>query len=167
VLLNDGLGRFSFQPLPRLAQAAPAFGIALEDMDGDGHLDLLLAQNFYSPQPETGRMDGGLGLMLRGRGDGSFAPLWPDESGLVVVGDAKALVVVDFTGRLAGCVRRRRRRGQAFQNSAPAKDRRFTVNCGHPGNRTGIGARMKLLLTVARRESPRFRQEPFSQSART
>ena len=62
----------------------------------DGKLDLYLAQNFFSPQPETGRMDGGLSLLLRGNGDGSFTPVWPNESGLVVPGDAKGLVVIDL-----------------------------------------------------------------------
>jgi hypothetical protein len=60
VLLNDGQAHFVFRPLPRLAQAAPAFGVVLTDVDADGHNDLLLAQNFFGPQPETGRMDGGL-----------------------------------------------------------------------------------------------------------
>src|SRR6185369_8744905 len=92
-LLNDGMGHFTFRALPRLAQVAPAFGVALTDVDGDGKLDLCLAQNFLGPQPETGRMDGGLSLLLRGNGDGSFTPVWPNESSLVVPGDAKGLIV--------------------------------------------------------------------------
>ena len=56
VLLNDGNGQFSFQKLPRIAQVAPCFGIVIEDMNGDSFPDLLLAQNFYQTQVETGRM---------------------------------------------------------------------------------------------------------------
>ncbi len=96
VLLNDGKGRFTFKPLPRLAQAAPCFGAVLTDVDYDGHTDLVLAQNFYSPQPETGHMDGGVGLLLHGRGDGTFDPVWPNASGVVVSGDATALISIDL-----------------------------------------------------------------------
>ena len=49
VLMNDGGGRFTFSPLPRLAQASPACGIAVIDSNGDGNLDLFLAQNFFGP----------------------------------------------------------------------------------------------------------------------
>ena len=58
---------FSFAALPVLAQIAPAFGVQAADFDGDGHLDLAVAQNFFSPQRETGRMDGGLSRPAWGR----------------------------------------------------------------------------------------------------
>ena len=54
------------------------------DVNGDGHLDLYLVQNFYGPQRETGRMDGGVSLLLLGDGRGAWQPVWPSESGLVV-----------------------------------------------------------------------------------
>ena len=54
-----------------------------------------MVQNFFSPQAETGRMDGGLSCLLLGDGHGHFEPVWPDESGLVVPFDAKSLVVAD------------------------------------------------------------------------
>ena len=38
-------------------------------------------------------MDGGLSLLLKGQGDGTFRCVWPDRSGLVVPGDAKSLVI--------------------------------------------------------------------------
>ncbi len=95
LLLNDGKGRFSFRPLPRLAQVSAVFGLAFSDFNADGNMDLALAQNFYSPQPETGNIDGGLGLILRGEGDGSFQPLRVDQSGFLLPGDAKALALTD------------------------------------------------------------------------
>jgi len=61
-------------------------------------MDLAMSQNFYSPQPETGNVDGGLGMALRGLGDGSFEPLRVDQSGLLLPGDAKALSLTDLNG---------------------------------------------------------------------
>jgi hypothetical protein len=66
VLVNDGDGRFQFVPLPTLAQASPGFGVVLTEVNGDGFADVYMVQNFFSPQLETGRMDGGLSLLLTG-----------------------------------------------------------------------------------------------------
>jgi hypothetical protein len=98
ILRNDGKGRFTFAPLPRLAQFAPGFGVVLTDLNEDGHPDIFMAQNFWSPQPETGRMDGGLSLVLLGSKDGEFRELWPAESGVVIPRDAKSLVEGEFFG---------------------------------------------------------------------
>lgn len=105
-LLNDGQGRFEMIALPRAAQLAPIFDLAISDLDGDGVLDLFLGQNFFTPQRETGPMDGGLGVVAIGNGDGSFETLRPDEAGIAIVGDAKAVVVRDFDrdGRNDVCV---------------------------------------------------------------
>ncbi|MDB4759450.1 CRTAC1 family protein [Akkermansiaceae bacterium] len=77
---------------PALAQASPSFGLQFCDANTDGFPDLYLVQNFFGPQPETGRMHSGLSLLLTGKGDGEFVPVWPEESGLIVSGDAKGLV---------------------------------------------------------------------------
>ncbi len=73
VLTNDGKGHFNFVALPSLAQAAPSFGVQLSDFNADGNCDILLAQNFFGPQRETGRMDGGLGMLLLGAVTGRFS----------------------------------------------------------------------------------------------
>lgn len=99
VLINkstSGKILFEFKPLPRLAQASPIFGSHLVDVDADGNLDLLVAQNFYGPQRETGYMDGGLGLLLKGDGKGDFVPVPAAESGIVIPRDATSLTVTDL-----------------------------------------------------------------------
>ena len=88
--------RFTFTPLPALSQIAPAFGTAAADIDSDGLTDLILAQNFYGPQRETGRMDGGLSLVLKGAGNRQFRALWPAESGIIVPEDAKTVSLIDI-----------------------------------------------------------------------
>ena len=98
IFINDGKGKFDFRPLPRIAQVFPVFAIALEDFTGDRNSDLFLIGNSNSPQRETGNMDGGVSLLLEGDGRGQFVPVWPDESGLVIPGDAKGLAVTDLNG---------------------------------------------------------------------
>jgi hypothetical protein len=98
VLINDGQGRFSFEPLPRLVQISPGFGVVLEDVNGDGNADLVVAQNSFGPRHETGAFDGGLGQLLTGNGDGTFDPVWPLESGVIIPGDAKGLAATDIDG---------------------------------------------------------------------
>ena len=98
VLINEGHFRFRFEPLPALAQIAPSLGVDVADVNQDGNLDIVMAQNFYGPQSSTGRMDGGVGLLLLGDGHGKFEPVWPDQSGIVVPSDARKVRILDLNG---------------------------------------------------------------------
>ena len=95
-LINDGKGNFRFEPFPTLAQVAPVFGISTLDANNDGIADVILAQNFFGPQAETGRFDGGVSLLLLGAGDGTFRTVPAHESGIVIPGDATATTLVDL-----------------------------------------------------------------------
>lgn len=95
VFVNDGSGTFSFSPLQGIAQGSASFGVALFDCNNDGHTDLVLAQNDFSPQRETGRIDGGLGLLMLGDSAGHFTPVMPAVSGIVLPGDSKSLLRSD------------------------------------------------------------------------
>ena len=96
LLINDGSGKLDFRPLPRIAQISPIFGMVIEDLDADGHLDLALAGNFYHPQWETGPYDGSIGVLLRGDGAGQFTPLDPLVSGVLLPGDLRGLATIDL-----------------------------------------------------------------------
>ena len=153
VLINDGYGQFTWQPLPRMAQIAPSFGVSLCDFDADGFLDIALAQNFFGPQRETGRMNGGLGLLLMGNGTGEFEPRWPNESGIVIPEDAKSLTVVDVDQNLTPDIVVSTNDGplKVFQNSEPA-DRFCTIRLqGPPGNPDGVGSRVTIETDNERR----------------
>ncbi|MFT6862842.1 MAG: hypothetical protein ACJAVK_001402 [Akkermansiaceae bacterium] len=92
---KGGSPKFEFRPLPRLAQISPIFGLAFTSIDGDAYPELYVLQNFFGPQRETGRMDGGVSLLLKNNG-GDFSAIWPDKSHLLVPGDGTALTVSDL-----------------------------------------------------------------------
>ncbi|MFO1498517.1 MAG: FG-GAP-like repeat-containing protein [Verrucomicrobiota bacterium] len=149
LLLNDGAAHFQFVPMPRLAQISPAFGLVATELDGDGRPDLFLAQNFFSPQPETGRMDGGLGQLLAGRGRDQFAIIGPKLSGLIVPGDAKSVVFadVDSDGRPDLLVGLNNSSVRVFRNQTdPARHIVAVRLRGTKGNPTAVGARVSLKL---------------------
>lgn len=98
LFMNDGKGRFSFVPLPRIAQSFPVIDIAVHDFTNDAKPDIYIVGNSSSPQRETGNMDGGVSLLLKGDGLGGFHPVWPNESGLVVPGDARGIALTDLNG---------------------------------------------------------------------
>ncbi len=94
VLLNEGNGRYVLERLPAEAQYAPIFGITARDFDGDGLVDLLVAGNFFVSEVETGRADAGTGLFLRGKGDGTFAPVGSRLSGFVADRDVRDMAAL-------------------------------------------------------------------------
>lgn len=153
IFLNDGTGHFAFRELPPLAQLAPVFGIVASELDGDGHPDLVCAQNFFGPERETGRMNGGLGVALRGRGDGTFEALSPRESGIVVPGDARSLTLaeVDADARPDLVFARNSDTMLRFTRGAGAPLLRVRLR-GPRGNSTAIGARVALVFSDGSRE---------------
>ncbi len=149
VFLSQPDGTYKFEPLPRLAQIAPLQGIVAGDFDGDGHADIYAVQNSYAPIPAVGRFDGGLSQLLRGDGHGHFTAVPPNESGLVVPGDAKALVVLDLNqdGWPDFLLSRNNSTTQAYLNHPIPGRHSLRVSLKGPaGNPTGIGARVSLEL---------------------
>ncbi len=148
VLINDGSGNFEIRDLPRLAQISPGFGLAVEDFDGDGNCDVYIAQNFMNPQPETGQMDGGMGLLLRGNGDGTFEPVGPRETGIIVPEQGMGVAVVDLNADQIPDFAQTVNEGpmRAFLNRSKSDSTRpISVRIEGPtGNPTGIGARVRL-----------------------
>ena len=66
-------------------------------MDGDGHLDLIVAGNLYDAEPNTPRADAGNGLWLRGDigGRGRFTPVPPMESGFLAPLNVSGLALIN------------------------------------------------------------------------
>ena len=102
IFVQQADGTFRFSPLPRQAQLAPINGLVFADLDGDGRADLYCVGNQFGPEPTTGRFDGGVSLLLRGDGRGGFTPVLPGVSGLLVPGDARAVVPLAPLGAAGG-----------------------------------------------------------------
>jgi hypothetical protein len=106
VFVQQPAGGFRFAPLPAPAQLAPVRSIIAADLNRDGNVDLVLTGNAFGPEPSTGRFDGGVGLVLRGDGEGRFTPLAAVDSGLLVTDEVNAAVALWVGDRLALAVAR-------------------------------------------------------------
>ena len=72
VFINNKNGTFTAKALPIAAQLSPMYGIAAEDFDKDGNIDILMGGNFYQSKPEAGIYDASYGILLKGDGKGNF-----------------------------------------------------------------------------------------------
>ncbi|MDE2944435.1 MAG: FG-GAP-like repeat-containing protein [Gemmatimonadota bacterium] len=144
VWLNRPSG-FESAPLPAAAQRAPAFGVAGADLDGDGHEDLVLAQNFYAGRPGAPPPAGGRGLWLRGDGEGGFEPVRGSRSGIAVYGDARAVALADHDrdGRVDVAFGVNGGETRLYRNVGATPGLRVTLE-GPPANPRAIGARLRL-----------------------
>jgi hypothetical protein len=145
VFLNRG-DHFEARPLPTEAQLAPAFGVCVGDMDGDGHEDIFLSQNFFALQQEIPRQDAGRGLWLQGDGKGRFRSVPGQESGVRVYGEQRGCAVGDFDGdgRVDLVVTQNGAPTRLFRNRGARPGLRVRLR-GPPGNSTGIGAILRLV----------------------
>jgi hypothetical protein len=70
--------------LPIEAQLSTVNGIIINDFDGDGKKDILIAGNKFDVEVETTPADASPGIFLKGLGDGNFKSYKTFESGFFV-----------------------------------------------------------------------------------
>ncbi|WP_343488044.1 VCBS repeat-containing protein [Allomuricauda sp. d1] len=91
VAMNEGNGQFTIKKLPARAQFSCICDIACEDVNNDGHLDLIMAGNNFEFKPQFSRLDANYGNVLLGDGMGAFDWKNYDESGFFIRGEVKHL----------------------------------------------------------------------------
>lgn len=150
VFLNRG-GRFEPVPLPSEAQLAPAFSVNVADFDGDGIEDLFLSQNFFGSVSDISRDDGGSGLCLRGKGDGTFEPVDPMDAGIEVLGEQRGAAWGDFNhdGRIDLVVCQNNGPTRLYANTGAKPGLRVVLQ-GPAANPDGVGALVRLAYSNGR-----------------
>ena len=146
LFLNRG-DHFEAVALPAEAQFAPAFGVCVGDLDGDGNEDVFLSQNFFAMRPEEPRLDAGRGLWLRGDGTGRLTPVPGQISGVKVYGEQRGCALADFDedGRVDLVVSQNSGATKLYHNVG-AKPGLVVRLHGPPGNSTGVGASLRLIF---------------------
>ncbi|MEM7369523.1 MAG: VCBS repeat-containing protein [Bacteroidota bacterium] len=95
---NLGSGEFAIHSLPQMAQLAPTFGLAIEDVNGDGLPDIMGVGNFRPTEVLGGWYDAHKGCVLLGDGKGQFQFEPGRSSGFWVEAEARALVKLRGVG---------------------------------------------------------------------
>jgi hypothetical protein len=96
VAIAQADGTYKLGSLPVEAQFSPVYATVARDLDGDGHVDLLLAGNLYGVQPVLGSYDASSGVLLRGVGDGRFTSAGAIDLG--IEGEVRDMKLVRLAG---------------------------------------------------------------------
>lgn len=159
VFLNQEGKGFEPVPLPAKAQFAPGFYVGTADMDNDGVEDLFLSQNFFAvTRPQSNpRLDGGRGLWLQGKGDGTFEPVPGHHSGVMIYGEQRGAALGDLNsnGRTDLVVSQNAADTKLYLNQAERRGIRIRLE-GPQENRAGIGAAIRLLYEDGTHGPKRF-----------
>jgi hypothetical protein len=95
-----------------------AMHAGVSDINGDGHEDIFISQNFFTVQKETDRNDSGRGLIMFGDGNGNFEAIPGHISGILVYGDQRGAAFSDYNsdGKIDLVVSQNGSRTKLFQN---------------------------------------------------
>ncbi len=144
VLINNGDG-FDSVVLPFEAQITTAMHAGVADINGDGHEDIFLSQNFFAVQKETDRNDSGRGLVILGDGKGNFTSLPGHLSGITVYGEQRGAAFADFNmdARIDLLVTQNGAQTKLFQNTNSKPGLRVRLR-GTKNNPWAFGSKIRI-----------------------
>ena len=118
------------------------------DINGDGHEDIFISQNFFTVQIETDRNDSGRGLIMLGDGNGNFKPIHGHNSGILVYGDQRGAAFSDYNmdGKVDLLVSQNGAETKLFQNENSKSGIRIILR-GPKLNPWGFGSKIQLKYT--------------------
>ena len=94
VLINDGKN-FKKKSLPLISQISPVRDIQIIDYNNDNNIDILLFGNNSNVSTYFGTFESSYGILLEGRGDGTFNYIDQKKSGLKIKGDVTKILPLD------------------------------------------------------------------------
>ncbi len=92
ILYGDGHGGFTQSVLPAECQYSLINSIIVEDMNGDGLLDMITGGNRFNVEVETTPSDASIGTLLINTGNRSWKTIPATESGIYLKGDIKDMI---------------------------------------------------------------------------
>ncbi len=113
IYINEG-GVFKKSKLPSEVQYSPIYAIYVDDLNNDGHQDILMGGNLYEAKPEVGRYDANRGIFLSGNGKGDFELIQNSESGFLVEGQIRDIKKINLKSKEAIVVFRNNEKPVAF-----------------------------------------------------
>jgi hypothetical protein len=119
VLLRNTEKGIVLEPLPASAQLAPIQDMLVDDVNGDGILDILIVGNAYDTESITGQYDAMTGLLLTGSKSGQFQPWFFPRSGFLADADCKALIQLKTNKKNLFIVSANKGTLQAFRSAIP------------------------------------------------
>ncbi|MEO6547326.1 MAG: VCBS repeat-containing protein [Ferruginibacter sp.] len=99
VILVNNNGKFTIKKLPVAAQFSTVNCIMVDDFDGDGKKDILIAGNKFDVEVETTPADASPGVLLKGLGGLEFKTLTTMESGFFVPFNVKDMQPVRINNK--------------------------------------------------------------------
>ena len=95
VFVSAANKKYQETDLPIAAQQSPVYAISVADVDGDQIKDLILGGNVSHARLRLGYCLANYGIILKGKGDGTFAPIPAANTGLRISGDTRSIALFD------------------------------------------------------------------------
>jgi hypothetical protein len=98
LIRNHGAGSFSIEPLPVQAQFAPIFDFLVDDVNNDGHADIIAGGNKYDVSIHQASYNASIGTFLLGTAEAGFRPVNPVTAGIALEGEVRNIKLVSIGG---------------------------------------------------------------------